>query len=189
MELTKGVSYHIDDLRRPTRPTASRNATPACGAKATIFRETPPRQQVFYCRDQRSLAALRAISTRFAGLSLEARAAPPFRPSGAAAESSPCSSGVGSWSSTCRGATSTISLAAWEKSLGRLGGLLNEAVLRANARVHSIHRGRTGNTWQSRRAPTIRSQSRMGAFPASSPSAIIRLSPDSPTARWLPWCP
>jgi hypothetical protein len=49
-----------------------------------------------------------------------ARAAPPFRPIAAAAGSLPRSSGVGCRSSTWPVAISTTSLAAWEKSLGRL---------------------------------------------------------------------
>lgn len=52
-----------------------------------------------------------------------ARAAPPFRPSAAAAGSLHCSSGVGSRSPTYPVATSITSLAAWEKSRGRLRGL------------------------------------------------------------------
>jgi hypothetical protein len=68
----------------------------------------------------RFLAARDAISLRRLGVIDLARAAPPFRPS-AAAGSFPCSSGVGSRSSTSPLAISTKSLAAWLKSLGRFG--------------------------------------------------------------------
>jgi hypothetical protein len=47
---------------------------------------------------------------------------PAFSPQCPAAGSLPCSSGVGGRSSTCSVATSTTSLAAWEKSLGHLRG-------------------------------------------------------------------
>jgi hypothetical protein len=58
-----------------------------------------------------SAAAFRAISLRFAAVIDLARAAPPFRPNAAAAGSFPCSSDVGSRSSTWPVAISTMRLA------------------------------------------------------------------------------
>jgi hypothetical protein len=74
-------------------------------------------------RFHRDEAAFEAISRRSVEVSFAARAFPPFRPKAAAAGSLPCSSGVGGRSSTCPVATSMTSLAAWDKSLGRLGAI------------------------------------------------------------------
>jgi len=76
-------------------------------------------------RVQRALAAFRAAALRSPGVSFIARALPPLSPprlpNVTAAGSLPCSSGVGSRSSTWPLAISTSSLAAWLKSRGRLG--------------------------------------------------------------------
>src|ERR1700733_11408956 len=71
--------------------------------------------------DHRACAALAAISALYLEPIDLARAAPPFRPSAAAAGSLPRSSGLRGRSSACPVATSTTNLAAWLKSLGRLG--------------------------------------------------------------------
>jgi hypothetical protein len=73
----------------------------------------------------RVCAANRAISARFSGVSFIALARPPLGPPAlpraTAVAVLPCSSGVGSRSSTWPLAISTTSLAAWLKSRGRLG--------------------------------------------------------------------